>query len=101
MSGCGLRPVEYRVVIEPHTVEKKTKGGLYMPDEVHERDSYAQQRGTLVAKSKYAFAEWSEGAPEIGDTVIFVKYAGPLTDGLDGKKYRILNDKDVLAVVEE
>jgi len=88
------------VIILPDEIEQKTKGGLYMPDDVHERDTYAQARGKLVAKSAYAFAEWKEGAPEIGDTVVFVKYAGPMTKGLDGKEYRIVNDKDVLAVIE-
>ena len=35
-----------------------------------------------------------------GDQVIFAKYSGLLWDGLDGKKYRVLNDLDVVAILD-
>ena len=40
-------------------------------------------------------------APEVGDTVVFIRYSGVLTEGEDGKKYRVLKDKDVMAVVKK
>jgi len=36
----------------------------------------------------------------IGDRVIFRRYAGEQFDGDDGIKYRLMNDKDILAIKE-
>lgn len=103
-NESGIFPVEYKIVIAPIEVNEKTKGGIIIPDETKERDQFAQMKGTLVAVSPHAFTyeDWKgneSSKPKPGDTVLFAKYAGAVVDGKDGKKYRIVNDKDVCAVI--
>lgn len=102
-NESGILPTEYRVLILPVEVDQKTKGGIFIPDQTRERDEFAQMKGTLVACSPHAFtyADWKDDAakPKPGDSVLFAKYAGAVVDGKDGKKYRIVNDKDIAAVL--
>ena len=99
----GITPIEYNVVVKPERVEEQTKGGLYMPDEVREKDQYGEFKGVLVALSPMAFSfdEWPEDAPKpkVTDRVVFTRYAGTLVVGDDGEDYRIMKDKDVLGVL--
>lgn len=104
MSQIGIHPTEYKVLIRPKAVEEKTKGGIIMPDATKERDQYAQIEGVLVAVSPLAFTyddKWPEGyaLPKIGDRVLYAKYAGTDVEGSDGVKYRLVNDRDIGAVL--
>jgi chaperonin GroES len=103
-NPSGILPVEYKILIQPIEVEEKTKGGIIIPDETKDRDQFAQMKGILVAVSPFAFTyeDWKgseDSRPKPGDTVLFAKYAGAVVDGKDGKKYRLVNDKDVCAVL--
>lgn len=101
---AGLRPIDYNVIVLPDDVEERTKGGVFLPEEVRERDRYATRTGVLVEISPAAFvnADWPEGAalPAIGERVVFTKYSGAVHE-VDGKSYRIMKDKDVLAVCDD
>ncbi len=100
-----IKPTEYKVLIEPSKVDEKTKGGIIIPDERKDRDQFAQMEGTLVAVSPLAFsyadeATWGDAEkPKPGDKVMFAKYAGAAVKGMDGKDYRLVNDKDIGAVL--
>lgn len=104
--GHGIEPIEYKVVIRPveETGHIELKGGfkLLKPDETKERDQHAAVEGEIVAISPFAFSyeEWSAGArkPQVGDRAIFARYSGNTIAGNDGIEYRIMNDKDVIAV---
>lgn len=103
-NESGILPTEYKVLISPIEVTEKTKGGIIIPDETKDRDQFAQMKGTLVAVSPLAFTydDWKgqdDAKPKPGDSVLFAKYAGAVVDGKDGKKYRIVNDKDIAAVL--
>jgi co-chaperonin GroES (HSP10) len=99
--------VEFFVVVELDPAETKTAGGIILLDNTKDRDKLATQEGTLVAVSPHAFtyAEgWPEGSiPQVGQRVLFKKFAGALhsrkVDGQD-RDFRLLNDKDVIAIVE-
>jgi chaperonin GroES len=99
MSDCGLRPVEFNVIVDQDPVEEKTKGGLILIDQ--DKQKHQTTRGTIVAVSPHAFnyAEWVDGPPKVGDRVVFAQYGGTFIDGADDKKYRCLKDKDILAVL--
>jgi co-chaperonin GroES (HSP10) len=108
MNTSGLRPVEFFVVVELDPSETTTPGGIILLDNVKDRDKLATQEGTLVAVSPHAFtyAEgWPEGSiPQVGQRVLFKKFAGALhTRKISGKDrdFRLLNDKDVIAIVDE
>ncbi|WP_441235650.1 GroES family chaperonin [Bradyrhizobium sp. 930_D9_N1_4] len=104
-NPSGVYPTEYKVLIQPIKVEERTKGGIFLPDEHKDREQFAQMQGVLVAVSPLAFtyagkAEWGDAEkPKPGDKVMFAKFAGAAVKGKDGADYRIVNDKDVSAVL--
>lgn len=103
MNTSGIRPVEFKVVVYPKPVQEVTAGGIHLPTTKVDTDKYATQEATIVALADKAFSEadiWGANPPKVGDVVLFAKYAGLLRKGKDGKDYRVLNDKDVCAVLE-
>jgi chaperonin GroES len=98
---CGLKPIEFNVIIDQDPVEEKTKGGLILIDQ--EKQKHQTTRGTIAAVSVLAFnyAEWpaDTAPPSVGDRVVFAQYGGAFVDGEDGKKYRVVKDKDIVAVL--
>lgn len=103
LNTSGIHPVEYKVLVKPNEVERKTKGGLILADETIEREAFGRQEGVLVAASPMAFTfqDWPEGAvkPGLGDMVMFSKYQADQVLGEDGETYWIMNDKSVMAVI--
>ena len=108
VSPSGIRPTEFKVLIRPDAVEEKSKGGILLPDVTKERDQAAQQDGVIVAIAPLAFSyasaeEWQRAGgqpPQIGDRVSFARYAGAVRKGKDGVEYRLVNDKDISAILE-
>lgn len=98
----GLKALEYKVIVHPVKAEERTKGGIVLPDIVVEKDKHAAMEGTIADISPLAFtyAEWPDDAskPTVGDKVIFSRYSGINVTGNDGREYRIMNDKDIVAV---
>ena len=107
MNESGIFPQEYNCLVKPLIVEEKTKGGLYLPDDVKKKDENAQTRGLLVGISPMAFAnpDMPKGArtPIVGDTISYARYAGASSriTGKDGVDYIILKDNDITAIIED
>lgn len=107
-NPSGITPTEFKVLIDPTPIDAKV-GSIIIPEVAQEREQYAQIKGRIVARSPHAFsyaskAEWDEvnaKKPGPGDVVIYAKYAGVHVKGKDGKKYLIVNDKDICAVLDE
>ena len=99
-NPSGLTPLEYNLIVKPEKVEEKTKGGLIMPDAHTDKLQWKEQRARVVAVSPVAFG-FEPGAPaaEPGDMILIAEYAGGEVTGEDGEKYRIIKDKDVLALI--
>jgi co-chaperonin GroES (HSP10) len=53
-NTSGVLPTEFKVLIEEKKVEERI-GSIILPDQVKERDQYAQTEGVLVAVSPLAF----------------------------------------------
>lgn len=100
MNKSGLHPVEYKILIEPEEIERKTESGIILTDKVTDREKMAQVRGKLIAVGGNAFEDWNEPIPKVGDTVSYAKYAGLIVEGSDEKEYRLANDKDITAIVQ-
>lgn len=99
-----ISPVEYKVLIKPDKVEDQTRGGLYLPDSARTRQQFAVDRGEIIAVGEGFFAELPGPKPCVGDKVIFNRYAGSLvTIEEEGARidYRLCNDKDICAIMEE
>ena len=105
MNPTGIRPVEYKVLIKVDQVESQSEGGIFLPDTALEREQMAHDRGELIDMGGMAFSDWKGRKPQTGDKVIFSKYAGTLIhfrpDERHLEKYRLCNDKDISAILEE
>lgn len=104
-NTSGIKPRGYNILVEPKEIEKVTRFGLHLPDEVIEKNEFARQEGVIIAVSPMAFMfdDWPKGepVPKIGDRVMFSKYAADQVKGRDGKTYWILADKSVMALIED
>lgn len=100
-NPSGITPLEYNVLVQPQKVEERTSGGLWKPEEYRDREQWGETRAKVVAVSPLAFNYEREAPkPGVGDLVIFAKSAGTMVEGADGEEYRLIKDKDVLAVME-
>ena len=102
-NPSGIMPTEYKCLVKPDKVEEKTKGGIIVPQTQRDRDQHAVTTGTLVASSVFAFTFEDGGkgyAPQPGDRVVYGKYLGSEIEGKDGETYRLINDRDISAVLE-
>lgn len=105
MNNSGIKPLDMRVLVRPDPVEKRTAGGIILPESALEQKEHAQVKATLVAVGINAWCEAkvTRGfeAPKPGARVMIAKYGGVLVTGADGQEYRIMNDQDITAVLEE
>ena len=87
-----IKPLADRVLIEPAPAETKTVGGIIIPDTAKEKPL----QGTIVAVGQGTKDE--EKVLKEGDKVLYGKYAGTEIE-LEGSKYLIMRQSDVLAVL--
>ena len=91
-----VAPVADRVVIRAREEADQQRGGLYIPDTAKEKP----QQGEIIAVGPGRF-EKDKRVPmdlKVGDTVLYGKYSGTEVT-LDGARYLILRESDVLAVL--
>lgn len=87
-----IKPLADRVLIKPAPAEEKTIGGIIIPDSAKEKPL----KGEVVAVGDGTKDETMVIKP--GDTVLYGKYAGTELE-LDGEKYLIMRQSDVLAIL--
>lgn len=99
-------PCEYKVLLKMEDVTdsdpelaRMKRAGLALPPELHAKEQLGGQRGVLIAIGGNAFEDWKGKAPRAGDRVYTARYPGFEVTGEDGGKYRIVNDKDICAVI--
>jgi len=93
-----LMPLDNRVVLEPLDAQDKTTGGIYLPDTAKEKP----QVGKVVAAGPGKLLEDGKRNPmsvKVGDEVIYGKYTGNDVE-VEGKKFVILRESDLLGIVE-
>ena len=89
----NIKPLADRVLVLPAQAEEKF-GGIIIPDTAKEKP----QHGTVVATGDGTKDE--KMVLKEGDEVLYGKYAGTELE-LDGTKYLIMRQSDVLAVVNK
>lgn len=93
-----IKPFSDLLVIEPASPQEKTEGGIYLPENTHDKP----EQGTVLAVGTGVRNMNGELLPmqaKVGDQILFHKYSGSEVK-LDGKKYLILREADVLGVIE-
>lgn len=94
----AFKPLSNHVFIEALEEEKTTKSGIVLPDSAERKKPIKgkvlavgpgkiQENGTVRAM-----------AVKIGDQVLFKKY-GPDEIEIDGKKYLVGDEDDILAII--
>ncbi|RJQ53619.1 MAG: co-chaperone GroES [Actinobacteria bacterium] len=93
----NLKPLGDRVIVEPSESEEMTKSGIVLPDTAQEKP----QQGKVVAVGEGRYDEGKKVPMEVksGDKVIYSKYGGTEVK-VEGEKYLILRQDDILAIVE-
>ena len=95
----GIVPHEYAVLVLQRELEGRSIGNILIPESSAEREQDAAVDGLLVAVSPAAFGfDPLAPRPEPGALVVFRRYAGFIITGDDGLKYRLMSDKDIIAV---
>ena len=89
----NIKPLADRVLVLPAQAEE-TVGGIIIPDTAKEKP----QHGTIVAAGNGTKDE--EMILKEGDEVLYGKYSGTELE-IEGTKYLIMRQSDVLAVVQK
>jgi chaperonin GroES len=92
-----FRPLQDRVLIRRIEPEKKTSGGIFIPDTAQEKP----MEGEVVAVGPGARDEAGKLVPldvKAGDRVLFGKWSGTEIK-LDGEDLMIMKESDIMGVV--
>ncbi len=92
-----IRPLADRVVIQFLEAEETTKGGIILSSAAQEKPQVAK----ILEVGPGGIVDGKEVKMEVkqGDKVLTSKYAGTEVK-VDGEKYTIVRQSDILAVVE-
>jgi len=94
-----LRPLDDRVVIKPSQAQDKTAGGIFLPDTAKEKP----QIGKIVWVGPGKVQDDGKRTPvsvKKDDEVVYGKYMGNEIE-IDGQKYVIIRESDLLGVLEK
>ncbi len=94
-----LKPLSNHVFLEALEEEKVSKGGIVLP-ETAEKEKPMQGKVVAIGPGKRNDkGEVQAMSVKIGDVVLFKKY-GPDEVEIDGKKYLVGDEDDILAILE-
>lgn len=101
----------FQLLVRLYVPNKKTKSGIIIASEVHDRFQYQSCVGLVVQKGPsaygkrfdflkdddqdYAKREWCQ----VGDWVVFARHEG-IQMKINGKPCQFLNDSSILAVID-
>ena len=88
-----IQPLADRVLVKPAAAETQTASGIIIPDSAKEKPL----RGEVLAVGEGTKDEAM--VLKAGDQVLYGKYAGTELE-LDGEKYLIMRQSDVLAKIQ-
>lgn len=97
-------PVGYRMLIALPEVQEKTKGGIYMPEDLRKREETASVLGCVLKMGSDCYLDQDRfpNGPHcrVGDWVMIRSYSGTRFK-LGGREFRIINDDVIEAVVAD
>jgi chaperonin GroES len=95
----NFKPLSNHLFLEALEEEKTTKSGIVLPETAEKE---RPTRGKVIAVGPGKRNEKGEIIPmsvKVGDVVLFKKY-GPDEIEIDGKKYLVGEEEDILAIIE-
>jgi co-chaperonin GroES (HSP10) len=101
-NTSGYEPLGDRVLVLCDEVMEKSAGGIIIVEELKARMQMSAETGMIIEVGPSAF-EWNAdrmrpfGGPKPvpGTRVYFDRYAGTLMEGVDGRTYRMMDDKHI------
>ena len=96
----NIRPLHDRVIVRRQEEESTSAGGIVLTASAKEKPN----KGEVVAVGGGRVLDNGDVRPidvNVGDTVVFGKYAGSDTIDVDGEELVILSESDIKAVVEK
>ena len=94
-----IRPLHDRVIVKREEEERKSPGGIVIPDTAAEKPI----RGKIIAVGKGKILENGNVRPldlKVGDKVLFGKYGGTEVK-VDGEDLLVMREEDIMAVIEK
>ncbi len=94
----NIRPLHDRLIVKREAEERKSPGGIVIPDTATEKPTF----GKVIAVGKGKVLENGEvRSPDVkkGDKILFGKYSGTEVK-VDGEELVVMREEDVMAVVE-
>ena len=93
-----IRPLHDRVIVRREEDERKSPGGIVIPDTATEKP----MKGRVLAIGKGKILEGGDVRPldvKVGDKVLFGKYSGTEVR-VDGDDVLVMREEDIMAVIE-
>ena len=92
-----IRPLHDRVVVKRVEEERKSAGGIVIPDNVAEKPD----QGEVIAVGNGKILEDGKVRPldvKVGDRILFGKYSGS-TVKMEGEEYLVMREDDIMGIV--
>ena len=93
-----IRPLHDRVIVKREEEERKSAGGILIPDTATEKPV----RGKVLAVGNGKILESGEVRKldvKVGDKILFGKYSGTEVK-VDGEDVLVMREEDILAIIE-
>ena len=96
------QPTGYRILIIPYYPSEKTKGGVYVPDQVRDREAFATVAAYVVKLGPDAYKDEQKflNGPWCSEKqwVLIGRYAGNRFK-VENLEVRIINDDNIIATI--
>jgi chaperonin GroES len=93
-----IRPLHDRVILKRLEEERKSAGGIVIPDTAAEKP----EQGEILAVGKGKMTDEGKLLPlevKVGDRVLFGKYSGQ-TVRVKGDELLVMREEDIMGVIE-
>ena len=94
----NIRPLHDRLIVKREAEERKSAGGIVIPDTATEKPIF----GKVIAVGKGKILDNGESRAldvKAGDKILFGKYSGTEVK-VDGDELLVMREEDVMAIVE-
>lgn len=97
---CGVRPKGHAILGLPY---EKPKGDsrIVIPETVKERTQMLEDKIRVIAIGGACWCDEPVRRAEVGQLVLIPYLSGRMVRGKNGVLYRVVNDKDIIAEVDE
>lgn len=92
---CG-----WTLLVRLDTIATQSPGGIAFGEQKITLDTLGQTRATVLDIAEDAWSDEKRPRCAVGDHILFRQYAGEMLDVEGPEKYRIINDKDVYALLD-